>query len=107
MSYRDESDDWTPEGQKILSDENLSIIRKTLEDVGPIILEHWFYRDARTPDRFIFDDFSDFIEYVNCHSQPGDAFRIWSFGDLCKSENTLAYGKFPDVDGCVPKKGPY
>ncbi|MDQ3649774.1 MAG: hypothetical protein M3458_05725 [Acidobacteriota bacterium] len=107
MSYRYEPDEWTPGGQKILSDENFGVIRKTLEDVGAIILEHRLYRGSRAPDRFVFDDLDDFLEYVNVHSRPGDAFYIWSFEELCKDENTLAYGKFPDVDGCVPKKGSY
>ena len=55
----------------------------------------------------LFDDFDDFLEHLNGHSQPGDAFHIWSFEDLCKSESILAYGKYPDVNGCVPKKGAY
>jgi len=46
MKVRAEADDWTPNRQKILSPENLAIVRKTLEDEGPIIVEHWFYRGA-------------------------------------------------------------
>jgi hypothetical protein len=107
MSYRFEPDEWTLDGQKILSDENLKAIRAMLDDVGAIIVEHRFYRGSRAPDRFVFDDFDDFLEYVNSRSRPGDAFYIWSFEELCKDENTLAYGKYPDVDGCVPKRGSY
>jgi len=107
MSCRYEPDEWTPDGRVILSDENLDAIRKTLEDVGAVIVEHRFYRGSRSPDRFVFDDFDDFLEYVNGRSRPGDAFYIWSFEELCKDENTLAHGKYPDADGCVPKRGSY
>jgi hypothetical protein len=107
MNYRYEPDEWTPDGQKILSDENLAVLRKTLEDVGSVIVEHRFYRGSRSPDRLVFDDFDDLLEYVRSRSRPGDAFSVWSFEELCKDENTLAYGKYPDVDGCVPKRGSY
>jgi len=41
MKVRCEADEWSPDGRKILSANNLEIIRKTLEDEGTIILEHW------------------------------------------------------------------
>lgn len=107
MKVRCEADEWAPDGRKILSTENLEIIRKTLEDEGPIILEHKYYRGSRSPDRFIFDDFEDFIEYVQSKSRIGDDFHIWSFAAACKDENIIASGMFPDEDGCVPRKGAY
>lgn len=107
MKVRCDTDEWTPHGRKILSAENLEVIRKTLEDEGPIILEHWHYRGARSPDRFIFDELNAFIEYVQNNAQIGDAFHIWSFATVCKDENTIAGGKFPDEDGCVPRGGAY
>src|SRR5215207_3012888 len=64
MKVRVEADEWSPDGRKILSEENLATIRKTLEDEGPIILEHWHYYGSRSPDRIIFDDLDDFMEYV-------------------------------------------
>ena len=107
MKIRYEPDEWTPDGQKILSDENLEIIRKTLEDEGPIIVEHRFYRESRSPDRLVFEDLDDFVEYVNSKARPGDAFYIWSFYLICTDESIIAHGKYPDDDGCVPKKGAY
>ncbi|MEZ5427749.1 MAG: hypothetical protein R2747_15880 [Pyrinomonadaceae bacterium] len=35
MNVRYEPDEWTIDGPKILSEENLEIIRKTIEDEGP------------------------------------------------------------------------
>jgi hypothetical protein len=107
MKVRAEVDDWRPDGRKILSSENLELIAKTLEDEGPVILEHAHYRGARSPDWLIFDELEALTEYVENRSAIGDAFRIWSFAAVCNKENILASGKFPDEDGCVPRTGPY
>ena len=104
---RPESDDWRPDGKKILSAENLAVIERTLEDHGPIIVEHWHYRGARAPDRIIFDDIDEFIAYVETKSVIGDAFHVWSFAEVCRDENEIANGKVPDAEGCVPTKGAY
>ncbi len=64
MKVRVEADEWSPDGRKILSPENLEVIRKTLEDEGPIIVEHWHYYGSRSPDRFVFDDLDDFMDYM-------------------------------------------
>jgi hypothetical protein len=94
MKIRYEPDEWTPDGQKILSDENLEIIRKTLEDEGPIIVEHRFYRGSRSPDRFVFEDLDEFVEYVNSKARPGDAFYIWSFYLRAYAKAILTDGDF-------------
>jgi hypothetical protein len=107
MKVRVEADEWSPDGPKILSAENLESIRKTLEGEGPIILEHWHYNGSRSPDRFVFDVFDDFIEYVQGRARIGDAFHVWSYAVVCRDDNEIAGGKFPDEDGCVPRKGAY
>ena len=107
MNFRADEDEWFSEGRKILSDENLERISRTLEDEGPIIVEHWFYRGSKSPDRLIFDDLDDFIGYVQSHARSGDAFHVWSFATVCKDENVIASGKHPDEDGRVPRKGAY
>jgi hypothetical protein len=107
MKVRIETDEWTSDGRKILSPENLAAIRDALENEGPIIVEHWFYYGSRAPDRFIFEDLDDFVEHVKTQSRIGDAFHVWSFFSVCKNENEIAAGKFPDADGCVPRKGAY
>jgi hypothetical protein len=107
MNFSADEDERVFDGRKILSAENLEKIRRTLEDEGPIIVEHWFYRGARSPDRLIFDDLDAFMGYVESRAQGGDAFHVWSFASVCKDENVIASGKQPDEDGCVPKGGAY
>lgn len=107
MKVRIEADEWLPDGPKVFSAENLETIRKTLEDEGPIILEHWHYYGARAPGRFVFDDFDDFMEYVKGRAGTGDAFHVWSYAAVCRDDNEIAGGKFPDGDGYVPRKGAY
>ncbi|HEX6188125.1 MAG TPA: hypothetical protein VFZ40_08585 [Pyrinomonadaceae bacterium] len=107
MTNRSASDQWTSNGRQILSDDNLRIIRETLDNEGPIILEHCFYYGSRSPERIVFDDFDIFVEYVQTKSNAGDAFHVWSFPSVCNDANTIAAGKFPDADGRVPEKGAY
>ncbi len=105
--WRVEADEWTTEGRKITSDENLEIIRKTLEEEGPVIVEHRFYRGSSSPDRLIFEDFEDLMAYLNTKVWGGDSIWIWSYAAVCGDNNAIAQGKCPDEDGCVPNKGAY
>ena len=105
--FRSEADDWNPDGPKITSPENLELIRQTLEDEGPVIVEHWFYRGSRAPERLIFDDYEAFSTYLEEHAHAGDAIHVWSFAAVCKDGNRLAHGKCPDEQGLVPKRGAY
>ena len=84
MKIRPEADDWTSDGRKILSSDNLEIIRKTLEDEGPIIVEHWHYRGGGSPHRFVFEDWENFVAYVQGNSRIGDDFHVWSFAASAK-----------------------
>jgi len=106
MAFRVEEDRWTNLGKSILSPESLEAIRRCLEN-SPIIVEHWYYRAGRSPGRLIFDDMEDFEQYVSEQSRPGDAFHVWEFSSLCRDDNALAVGKYPDSDGCVPERGAY
>jgi len=107
MKVRAEEDDWRVDGEKVLSPENLEIIGNALENDGPVILEHWHYRGARSPDRFIFDDLDALVDHIQSKSVIGDAFHVWSFAAVCTDQNILASGKHPDEDGCVPRNGAY
>ena len=104
--WQNEQGEWTSDGRKITSDENLEAIRRALEE-GPVITEHWFYYGSSAPDRLVFDDFENFMEYLNTKAFAGDALYVWSFADLCKDDNTIAVGKCPNDSGRVPKKGCY
>jgi hypothetical protein len=107
IRFYSEADEWSTEGRKIISPENLGAIRKTLEEDGPIILEHWFYWGSCAPVFLVFDDFDAFTEYLNNKASAGDAIHVWSFAAVCKDNNELAYGKCPDDQGRVPKTGAY
>jgi hypothetical protein len=106
MVDRYEPDEWALDGEKITSADNLTKIRDAA-DRGGIIVRHWFYRGSRCPDIRGFTDFEEFQAYLDEHSTPGDAFDIWSFSESCDFDRTLAKGKVPDTDGCVPKRGAY
>jgi len=106
MLFRDARDECSGDGRSILSPEALKTIKSTLERTL-ILVEHWFYRGSRAPDRMIFDEFADFEEYLSKNAQPGDAFHVWDYGALCRDDNVLTHGKYPDLDGTVPKKGAY
>jgi hypothetical protein len=107
IRFRSEADDWTADGHKITASEPLEAIRRCLEDEGPIIIEHWFYRGSCAPDRLVFDCYERFVEYLNSHAYAGDAIHVWSFAAACRNDNELAYGKCPDEDGLVPRRGAY
>ena len=107
VGFFSEADLWSVGGERINTPENLRAIRKVLEDVGPIIVEHWFYRRSSAPDRIVFDDFEDFEKYLNHEPRAGDKIQVWSFAEVCTPKNALASGKCPDDQGRVPKKGSY
>jgi hypothetical protein len=105
--WRADQDDWRSDGRKIVSASNLEAIRDVLEKRGCIIVEHWLYRGASAPNRKVFDDFEEFLDYLKTRTSGGDSIDVWSMHDLCKPENRLADGKIPDLDGCVPHGGAY
>jgi hypothetical protein len=99
------SDEWTTGGKNVLAPEVLQKIEVTLKN-SPVIVEHWFYRGGRAPARLVFDDYEDFIGYINSTSKPGDAIYVWDFS-LCREDNHLAMGKVPDAQGRTPRRGAY
>jgi hypothetical protein len=96
---------WTTEGESILSENNLVAIKKHLESVGSIAVEHWHFYGSRAPTRLVFDDFDDFNEYLQRNVQPGDAIDVYPFPH--HPSKTVARGKYPDAEGRVPKGGAY
>lgn len=103
----DDGNGWSAEGPNILSSGRLNAIRKVLEDKGPVIVEHCFYYRGRAPDRLVFDDYEELIEYLNTKARPGDAFDVWDFAEVCRGDNKLTDGKCPDSEGRVPARGAY
>jgi len=104
--WRNEQHRWSTSGSKITSPESLGAIRDAI-DRDVIIVEHWVFCGASSPTRMVFDDFDDFVDYIQNKSSGGDAIDIWLMHDHCKPENRFLEGKIPDEDGCIPKKGAY
>ena len=102
-----ESDDWRDHGYNILAPEILAKVERVLEKQGPVILEHWFYRSGRSPDRLIFEDYDKLREYLGSSVAAGDALHIWNFAEVCRDDNSLADGKYPDAQGRTPRRGAY
>lgn len=98
--------EWGKEASNILTEDKLSLIKQTLEQ-SPVIVEHWFYCRACAPDRLVFDDYEEFEGYLKSKAAPGDSIWTWRFDLLCKDNNSLVQGKFPDENGLVPTKGAY
>lgn len=99
-----ESDDWLVTGAKITSE--IPKLDAALERTV-LILEHWFYRGARAPERTFWEDFEDLKTYLETQVRPGDLLYFWEFDKTCKKDNVLAAGKYPDDKGRVPVKGAY
>ncbi|HYP00913.1 MAG TPA: hypothetical protein VER76_12035, partial [Pyrinomonadaceae bacterium] len=62
---------------------------------------------ARSPDRLVFDVYEELVSYLKLNAQPGDAFYLWNYAAVCRDENILASGKYPDERDRIPNKGAY
>ena len=105
--WRSEDDNWSSDGEKITDERKLAIVRQVLDNTGPILVEHWFYRGSCAPNRTVFDDYEDFIEYLQQHAKAGDAIHVWDLHPLLRDDNELVHGKCPAEDGTIPKGGAY
>ncbi|HYT62361.1 MAG TPA: hypothetical protein VEL50_00585 [Gemmatimonadales bacterium] len=106
-SARVDGDEWTHEGEKISSPENLAAVKTILDENGLVLLEHKFLRGGRGPDNVVFDDYDEFVAYLTEHARAGDKISVWNLGPFMRDTPVLARGKCPDQDGTVPNKGPY
>lgn len=98
--------DWTSEGPNIISAQQLDVIRQSFAD-SSLIVEHRFYLGGRSPKVTVFDDFADFEEYLRENVRPGDAIWCWRYNDLCRDDNCVTHGKYPDEHGRTPRRGAY
>lgn len=105
MSARAEADNWVA-GQNVLSSEILARLADALES-GPLLVEHRFYRGARSPERMVIEDLDRFKAYLLASAAPGDSFWFWSFDSVCRDDNALLNSKYPDKDGTTPRGGAY
>lgn len=105
--WRVEEDEWVTEGRKITSEEGLDRIREAMDSRGSILVEHWIHRGSQAPARLVFDEFEDFVEYLQRDSAGGDAVDVWLVQELCTRENRFEWGKVPDLDGSTPRRGVY
>jgi hypothetical protein len=99
-------EEWTSDGPNILSSNELQAIRRSFED-SSLIVEHRFYRGSRAPKVTVFDDFDEFDAYLRESARPGDSIWCWRYNDLCRDDNCLTHGKYPDADGRTPRGGAY
>lgn len=104
---RVEADEWTCDGEKICAPEKIEAIKKTLREVGPILVQHSFLRAARGPRTLAFDGYEEFIEYLEENARAGDHVTVWSVWSFMRDTPPFAHGKCPAEDGAVPKKGAY
>jgi hypothetical protein len=102
-----ENDEWGSDERRLLSPEKLAAIAKIVDHEGPVIIEHRFYRGSRAPSRVIFDDHESVLSYLKSHANPGDAFYVWNYAALCRDDNQLVTGKWPDKAGRTPAGGAY
>ena len=102
-----EADGWTVSGEKITDPAKLEAIRMAIHKRGPILLEHKVYRGCRSPYYHAFEEYEEFLDYLNTQTRAGDRMTVWMFGDVCHKDKTLVTGKCPDDAGRVPERGAY
>ena len=105
---RVDADEWSVDGRKITDPDSLAAIRDLLNTGGgPVLLEHRYLRGAHSPDNHVFQDFEDLVAYLGENARAGDNIYVWNLESFIRDAQPLAYGKCPDADGAVPKKGVY
>ena len=92
--------------QSVLAPEQIEAILEAFKG-SSLIVEHRFLCGGRSSDSFVFDDFEDFEQYLHTKAKPGDNFWFWRYADLCRDDNVVAHGKYPNSDGSVLDGGSY
>jgi hypothetical protein len=105
--WRNESHQWSSDGEVITSPAKLDAIRKIFETSGPMVVEHRIYCGGGRPEHMVFQEVEEFLEYLRQHAFAGDSIHVWDLGTLLRDEDRLVFGKCPAEDGTVPKGGAY
>jgi hypothetical protein len=100
------TDEWTHEGD-VLDEKSLERLQHVIENESDIVVEHRFYRGARSPHRFVCGDYDELRVYLASHARPGDSFYFWALERCCTVENAELHGKVPDARGLIPRGGAY
>ena len=95
--------EWSLDGEKIDSPENLSAIKKVFDEDGPILVRHWYLGGATAPNKTVFESFAEFVAYLEKDAQAGDEFEIWNLWLLIRDTPPVVKAKCPDADGAVPR----
>jgi hypothetical protein len=98
---------WTTDGPNILSSEILRTIEQTTVRRGSIIVEHRVMYGGGNPYKLVFDDLEDLLDYLKAKARPGDNILIWCYDELCRDDNMVTHGKYPDGSGRTPRGGAY
>jgi len=98
---------WISAGSKITSESSLALIREELEDEGPILVCHWFYKAGCGPDFLLFNEEQEFIQYLVDSAHAGDAIGVWSCLRITNNLEPIADGKCPDKNERIPEFGSY
>jgi hypothetical protein len=101
------SDEWVKDRPAISEEKTLNAVKQAFEAGRILVVEHWFYRGSRSPDRLVFDDFEMFEDYLKEKAFAGDSIHVFDITDALEDGKQLAYGKCPNEQGETPKRGAY
>ena len=98
---------WTLDGPNILSPEMIKVVEQALVRRGSIIVEHRIMNGGGNPYKLVFDDIEDLMDHLRKTAKPGDNVLVWCYDELCRDDNLVTRGKYPDADGLTPVGGSY
>ena len=106
--HRHEPDDWHSDGPFLTDKSALEKLQSLVQQGSTLIAEHWHYRGSRAPDRFIVEDYDDFLDYLKENAIAGDIVDVFDLTEAWQSKGEpLVSGKCPDERGEIPRKGAY
>ena len=88
-----------------MSAEQQQVLRLTLEE-SFVIVEHRFL-GGPGPRVTVFSEFDELQQYLRQNARPGDSIWCWRYDQLCRDDNSLTHGKYPDAQGRTPRGGAY